>query len=64
MCVMSATEKLAQPEADRERISPIVRTETALRLRIRAAVTGCTQGEILDALVMAYLPPPPADPVS
>jgi hypothetical protein len=34
-----------------------VRPDTALRLRVQTAVTGKTQGEIIDELVQSNLPP-------
>ena len=42
---------------ERERLNPFVLPETAQRVKIACVVQGKTQGEIIDDLVMSYLPP-------
>lgn len=50
-----ATTTITQAEPVREKLQPFVLPETAVKLRVHAAVTGKTQGEVIDELA-ASLP--------
>ena len=52
-----ATHTLTHGEQGREKLQPWVLPETAMRLRVRCVMTGKTQGELIDELVLAHLPP-------
>jgi hypothetical protein len=52
-----ATTTVQHAEPGREKLQPFVLPDTALRLRMRCVVTGKTQGELIDELVQAHLPP-------
>jgi hypothetical protein len=44
------------PQTERERLNPLVLAETALKVRVHAAIRGMSQGELIDTLVKP-LPP-------
>ena len=56
-----ATNTTTQAEPVREKLQPFVLPETAVRLRVYAAVTGKSQGEVIDELA-ASLPAVTVEP--
>lgn len=57
------TQTVAQEKGDRKRLQPFVSPETATRLRVWSSVWGKSQGELIDQLVQAHLPPVPLEMV-
>ena len=57
---MSHTDKVADDTTQRERLGPLVLPDTAARLRVWSAAAKKSQGELIDELVQAHLPPAPS----